>query len=155
MIHLVLSLCNMQASDCDSFPIICTTWLHRALECPLLHLPWVKGSSYTKQLQQHLAQLKNFLFKDERSRPLFLSHLNELDPFAFDGDRIICEYVKILLWGEMIYSKAIFKSPSLIREYDSILLFSFSTVIFWTHSINVLSDCFLKYWNSKNTEVDA
>lgn len=39
MIHLVLSLCNMQANDCDSFPIISATWLHRALERPLLHYP--------------------------------------------------------------------------------------------------------------------
>lgn len=27
-----------------------------------LHSSWVKGSSYSKQLQQHLAQLRNFFF---------------------------------------------------------------------------------------------
>lgn len=35
VIHLVLSLCSVQASACDSFPIISATWLHRAVECPL------------------------------------------------------------------------------------------------------------------------
>jgi len=34
LIHPILRLCSVQASACDSFPIISATWLHKAVECP-------------------------------------------------------------------------------------------------------------------------